>query len=1163
MTIGDKMKKLNILCLALLLVVVSLPINIQAETLEESISYQVPDFEERPYASHFFPKDFLDWDFEKDPDAIHNVSKTPLAKRVQGPKINPDQDEKFKVASLAIMNKNTSGTPSQGSNEKAIYNFSYWQYIDVLVGWAGSAGEGLIVPPSADVIDVAHRNGVPVLGVVFFPPTAYGGKAEWIEQFLVKDEHGHFPIADKLIEMMELYGFDGWFINQETNTNSAEHSKLFQEFMIYYQNIKPKDSYLMWYDSMIEQGSVSWQNTLNEQNEMFFQKGKQKVSDLMFLNFWWEYRPSLVDDARNHALKLNRDPYDLFSGIDVQARGVNTSAKPSMLFDENGKAKTSLGLYAPDWSLRDGAKEDIDQYWENEKNFWVNQKADPRDTSMTKDQWQGISRYAVEKSSVTQLPFSTSFNIGHGDNFYLDGKLVKEGSFNNRSLQDVLPTYRWIIDQDKNNLKADFTYEDAFKGGSSILIEGETIKGETSKINLYHSQIRLDKDAEAKIVFKGDADVKLQLSINGENASLSQTKKENINGWTQITYDLKPYKSQTIDNISVIVEGSENKENSKTYLGMISINEKSKKTVKSIKNFKVLSHKSQDNVISDLRVRWDHDDYQVRHYNLYQEVNGKWIYQGSSASNAYYLENIRRQEQAEVKLAVVPVDQNLQEHWDASDVSTYIFDEIPLPSGHFDINKTFVEIGEEIEIKASVSPSTKSIKWIVEGAENDLQEGKEITANFTKPGIYTIRMILTNNSGQTTVTKENIVQVYDESLGLEKKNLSLDILEENVTVSGACAPHEGAMGAFDDNLGTKWCDNANKKPEMKIDLGSNKSITDFKIFHAEAGGEQREWNSRDYEIHVSLDNENWEKIVHRTDNVDAISSESIPLTEARYIHFILNKAEQTGDTARIYEFQINGFDEVDLQVHPLAKELSSLRSTVYNLEVKKDLYTAESYESFKKNRDLALSILKANGEIGGKELNREEVERIEKDLIATYNNLILKIEENKNLLKETIHQGKKLDSQKYTEESYQVLNAAINHGINLLSKENVSHEEILEAIQSINKAISGLIEYKGTENLNPENNFHQDEGDIGVNINKNDKTNTGKTEDNTNLDKKDKEIVKKEEQGSKNDFNIKIDKEGSHGSQSLPKTGIPNLLSYLSIAFTASGYVLYKKRQEK
>ncbi|POD88576.1 Mannosyl-glycoprotein endo-beta-N-acetylglucosaminidase [Lactiplantibacillus plantarum subsp. plantarum] len=71
-----------------------------------------------------------------------------------------------------------------------------WQYIDQLVYWGGSAGEGLIVPPTADVIDAAHKNGVPVLRTVFFPQVVSGSKLKWLNDFLKQDKDGHFPMAD-------------------------------------------------------------------------------------------------------------------------------------------------------------------------------------------------------------------------------------------------------------------------------------------------------------------------------------------------------------------------------------------------------------------------------------------------------------------------------------------------------------------------------------------------------------------------------------------------------------------------------------------------------------------------------------------------------------------------------------------------------------------------------------------------------------------------------------------------------------------------------------------------------------------------------------------------------------------------------------------------------
>lgn len=141
-------------------------------------------------SSYWFPEDLLNWSFEEDEDAKFNVSTVELADRVDKKELTPSNDtqhEDFKVVALSIMNASTSGNVPRGLNTFKSNVFSNWQYIDQLVYWDGSSGEGIIVPPSADVIDAAHKNGVPVLGTIFFPQSAHGGKIEWLETFLEKD----------------------------------------------------------------------------------------------------------------------------------------------------------------------------------------------------------------------------------------------------------------------------------------------------------------------------------------------------------------------------------------------------------------------------------------------------------------------------------------------------------------------------------------------------------------------------------------------------------------------------------------------------------------------------------------------------------------------------------------------------------------------------------------------------------------------------------------------------------------------------------------------------------------------------------------------------------------------------------------------------------------
>lgn len=208
-------------------------------------------FAQQPYGGCWHPDYIKDWTPEKDPDAKFNRSTVKLQPRIEGDntKAHQYQFPEGQVAACLTMNPMCSMTPSQGANNFIGYNPTYWQYIDMVIWWGGSAGEGIIVPPSAPVIDACHMNGVKILGNVFFPPQAYSGDPEWVEQMLTK-EGNTYPYAEKMYEIAKYYGFDGWFINEETYASTA--SDWVEWIKYFYQCAEADgnhDMYIQWYDA--------------------------------------------------------------------------------------------------------------------------------------------------------------------------------------------------------------------------------------------------------------------------------------------------------------------------------------------------------------------------------------------------------------------------------------------------------------------------------------------------------------------------------------------------------------------------------------------------------------------------------------------------------------------------------------------------------------------------------------------------------------------------------------------------------------------------------------------------------------------------------------------------------------------------------------------------
>ena len=207
---------------------------------------------QQPYGGCWHPEKVKNWSPETDPDAKFNRSRVPLATRFQEPqlmKANKNQYYEGQVCNATILFPTCSLCPSQGANNFLGYQPTYWQYMDKLVYWAGSASEGIIIPPPSGSIDAAHQSGVKVLGQIFFPPYAFGGNSAWVTEMLTQ-EGGKYIFAKKLYEIAKYLGFEGWFINEETtHGHIAEWTQFIKEFNGYAEADGNYNMEIQWYNA--------------------------------------------------------------------------------------------------------------------------------------------------------------------------------------------------------------------------------------------------------------------------------------------------------------------------------------------------------------------------------------------------------------------------------------------------------------------------------------------------------------------------------------------------------------------------------------------------------------------------------------------------------------------------------------------------------------------------------------------------------------------------------------------------------------------------------------------------------------------------------------------------------------------------------------------------
>ncbi len=915
-------KAFSLSLMALLAINVS---GISAEAAEESRSYQVTEENEnpnltmdnQPEASYWFPEELLEWTPAQDSDLKYNVSEELLAERVDTDKltaVNGTQNADTKVMAISIMNANTSGNAPHGLNSADCNIFTYWQYVDELVYWGGSSGEGLIVPPSPDVTDLGHKNGVPVIGTVFFPQNAAGGKMEWLDTFLIQNEDGSFPMADKLAEVAEVYGFDGWFINQETegtaeNPLTREHANKMQLFIQYLKEIAP-ELRVIYYDSMTASGQMNWQNALTEQNQTFlFDEEDKAVADEMFLNFWWTSDriagKKLLEKSAEKAAETGIDPYQLYAGVDIQANGYNTLVRWDLLESSENSTYTSLGLYCPSWAYASSAS--LDEFHQKENTLWVNKEQDPSavvNYSFAK-QWRGISTYVLEKSALTTLPFVTNFNTGSGYSFFKNGEEISQLDWNNRSVGDVLPTYRWMIDEaEGSELIASFDTEDAWYGGTSLKISG-TMTG-PSVIHLYSADLLIEDTAQFTTTAKASAETELNLVLtfeDGTQAAILGNQKAGSD-WTSISYDLSDYTGKAIRKISYEMKPLGESEAYELHFGNISIFNEDEAAA-AVSNVTVEDAVfDEEGMYAGVRLLWESDN-KDSNYEIYRvNEDESYSFLGLSNTECFYVNTLPRTGKADVsRFEVVPVNM-LQEEGESASASME-WPKNTLPKADFYASQTLITPGSTVTFSGKCSKNTETISWILPGADAEQAEGEMVSVTYAKEGVYDVTVIAENSAGEVTKLVENCIYVSSEFGG----ELALLSQGQEAKATFYVNDNEAPLFAVDGNLKKKWCATGTPPHEIVINLGEVVTVSQIKIAHAEAGGESADMNTKAYTLSVSEDGVTYVPVVSVTQNTSSETLDTFAPINAQYVKLSVEKPTQGADTAaRIYEIEVYGAD---------------------------------------------------------------------------------------------------------------------------------------------------------------------------------------------------------------------------------------------------------------
>eukprot|EP01127_Copromyxa_protea_P001387 TRINITY_DN1139_c0_g2_i1.p1 TRINITY_DN1139_c0_g2~~TRINITY_DN1139_c0_g2_i1.p1 ORF type:complete len:726 (-),score=155.78 TRINITY_DN1139_c0_g2_i1:11-2188(-) len=223
----------------------------------------------------------------------------------------------------------------------------------------------MIPPPGW--INTAHQNGVKVLGTFI---TEWGpGESENLELINGREGNKYF-YADKLIEIARVYKFDGWFFNFESKFPDEETTLKLVDFLSYFRqkiHVEIEGSISLWYDSILQDGQLKWQNELNSKNEIFF-----GCSDGFFMNYQWN-----EEKLQNSVNLAGSRKSEVYAGIDIFGRntfgggGYDTCKALDVICSESKRC--SVGLFAPAWTFEVHAKDDRLLFDKHEEKYWEGQ----------------------------------------------------------------------------------------------------------------------------------------------------------------------------------------------------------------------------------------------------------------------------------------------------------------------------------------------------------------------------------------------------------------------------------------------------------------------------------------------------------------------------------------------------------------------------------------------------------------------------------------------------------------------------------------------------------------------------------------------------------------------------------------------------------------------
>ena len=364
--------------------------------------------------------------------------------------------------------------------------------------------------------------------------------------------------------------------------------------------------------------------------------------------------------------------------------------------------------------------------------------------------WLGMSRFFADKTPILSTPFVTSFNSGHGVGYYVNGKLSRDNEWSYQSVQDVMPTWTWIIDSDGSKLDGGYDFTDAYNGGTSIQFYGDLDANKANDIMLYSTDVAVTDGMTLSLTAKNDDGKARLVAYYGDDSTASYEECETVaydltasaaDTWTTTVVDISNHAGKTLYAIGLKVESDTAVSDYHINLGQLAILDQDRAALSgptSVALDEILYHNAYD---AEARIYWDAVDGAAS-YEIYKvNANGTSNLIMETPNTAFYLPTLVRDfDEDDVTLKVVPVNANgvrgegteLIIDWLYSNEDSEVYEPKEFENVCLGATVTGCSGQNESEpaSKAIDGTSLNGSKWCVTNAEfgyMDIDIGREVT----------------------------------------------------------------------------------------------------------------------------------------------------------------------------------------------------------------------------------------------------------------------------------------------------------------------------------------------------------------------------------------------------------------------------------------------------